>query len=123
MRAFSFRRVLPTIVVVLCVLFNCCSVIKTPALGWTLIREFFDSLVVTYRSGTVVSYACSHERQQVIAVENTPVFHEHPGIETSPQLALFDLSMFEGRYVTKRPPNRKHPSPDASQLIIQGLES
>ncbi len=78
------------------------------------------SLVVTYQRGTVVSYAISHERSQGVSIENTPVFHEHPGIQHSPQLALFALSGFECRYVTRRLPNRKrpHPKKDAIQLEI-----
>ena len=73
------------------------------------IREFFDSLVVTYRSGTVVSYPCSHCESQIIEIENTPVFHHHPAIEHSTQLLLFDLSAFKCKYVIRRKPNRKRP--------------
>jgi hypothetical protein len=40
------------------------------------IREFFDSLVVVYHSGTIVSYECSHEKSDVSSILNTPVFHE-----------------------------------------------
>jgi len=40
------------------------------------IREFFHSLVVIYQSGTVVSYACTHGRNEVTSVPNTPVFHD-----------------------------------------------
>ena len=29
------------------------------------IQEFFDSLVITYQSGAVATYACTHERSQV----------------------------------------------------------
>ncbi|MBI1930092.1 transposase family protein [Candidatus Poribacteria bacterium] len=90
------------------------------------IREFFDTLVITYQRGTIVSYACSHERSEVIAVENTPVFHDYPGIFHSPQMELFNLSSFKWRYVYRRPPNRKHPKPkkDATQLEIDfGKES
>jgi transposase InsO family protein len=86
------------------------------------IREFFDSLVVTYKSGTIVSYACTHERSQITAVSNTPVFHDHPGIEPSAQLELFDFSQFQLRYVSRRPPNRKHPPGSATQLVIEGLD-
>ncbi len=85
------------------------------------IREFFDSLVVIYKSGTMVSYACTHERSQVASVSNTPVFHDHPGIEPTRQLELFDLSRFQLRYVSRRLPNRKHPRGNATQLLIQGL--
>ncbi len=85
------------------------------------IREFFDSLVIIYQSGTAVSYACTHERSQIASVPNTPVFHAHPGIETTRQLELFDLSQFPLRYVSRRPPNQKHPCSNAIQLMIEGL--
>jgi hypothetical protein len=85
------------------------------------IREFFDSLVVVYHSGTVVSYECSHERSEVSSIFNTPVFHDHPGIESSKQLELFDLSQYQLRYVSRRPPNHKHPAGRATQLMIEGL--
>jgi len=85
------------------------------------IREFFDSLVIVYHSGTVVSYECSHERSEVSSIFNTPVFHDHPGIESSKQLELFDLSQFQFRYVSRRPPNHKNPAGNATQLTIEGL--
>ena len=85
------------------------------------IREFFDSLVVIYQSGTVVSYACTHERSQIDSVPNTPVFHDHPGIESSGQLELFDMSQFPLRYVSRRPPNQKHPQGNAIQLLMEDL--
>ncbi len=85
------------------------------------IREFFDSLVVTYKSGTLASYECTHERSQITSISNTPVFHDHPGIEPSAQLELFDLSQFQLRYVSRRPPNQKHLSGNATQLVIEGL--
>jgi len=86
------------------------------------IREFLDSLVVVYRSGTVVSYECVHERSEVSSVLNTPVFHDNRDIESSTQLELFDLSGFQLRYVSHRPPNQKHASGNARQLIIEGLD-
>ena len=86
------------------------------------IREFFDSLVVTYRSGSVVSYECTHEKSQVTAIKNAPVFHQHQGIGDSPQLELFDLSSYQLRYVTKRPAHRRrHYQRDASQLTIRDI--
>ncbi len=85
------------------------------------IREFFDSLVIIYQSGTVVSYACTHERSQIASVPNTPVFHDHPGIEPTRQLELFDLSQFQLRYVSRRPPNQKHPRGKGTQLWIGNL--
>ena len=85
------------------------------------IREFFDSLVVVYKSGTLASYECAHEQSQVISVSNTPVFHDHPGIESSAQLELFDFSSFPLRYVSRRPPNRKHPRSNAIQMLIEGI--
>ena len=85
------------------------------------IREFFDSLVIVYHSGTVVSYECSHERSEVSLISNTPVFHAHPGIEPSKQLELFDLSQFQLRYVSRRLPNQKNVSGNADQLVIEGL--
>jgi hypothetical protein len=85
------------------------------------IQEFFDSLVITYRAGAVASYSCTHERRQVTSVPNTPVFHDHPGIESSKQLELFDLSQFPLRYVSRRPPNRKHPRVEAAQLLMAHL--
>jgi transposase InsO family protein len=85
------------------------------------IREFFDSLVVVYHSGTVVSYECIHERSEVSSIFNTPVFHDHPGIESSKQLELFDLSQFQLGYVSRRPPNHKNPVGSATQLVIEGL--
>ena len=85
------------------------------------IREFFDSLVVVYKSGTLASYQCAHERSQIISVSNTPVFHDHPGVESSGQLELFDLSQFPLRYVSRRPPNQKHPLGNATQPAIEGV--
>jgi transposase InsO family protein len=85
------------------------------------IREFFDSLVIVYHSGTVASYECTHERSEVSSVYNTPVFHDHPGIESSAQLELFDFSQFQLRYVSRRPPNQKHPVGSATQLVIEAL--
>ena len=85
------------------------------------IQEFFDSLVVTYKSGAVVSYACAHECSEVASVPNTPVFHDHPGIELTKQLELFDISQFKLRYVSRRPPNRKHPTGNATQLVMEGI--
>jgi len=73
------------------------------------------------QSGSVVTYACSHERIQVASVPNTPVFRDYPGIETSTQLELFDLSQFWLRYVSCRPPNRKHHRSNAVQLLMEDL--
>lgn len=87
------------------------------------IGEFFDSMVVTYRSGTVVSSECAHKRSQISSIPNTPVFHEHQEIKDSPQRELFNLSGFEFRYVMRRPPyRRRHPKRDATQLMIEGVE-
>lgn len=83
------------------------------------IREFFDSLVVTYRSGTVVSYACSHKRREIVAVANDAVFRDHPGIEVTGQLELFDLSQFPRRYVNRRPPYRKRRRKPKLQLLFE----
>ena len=85
------------------------------------IREFFDSLVVVYKSGTFASYACVHEHSQITSVSNDPVFHDHHGTESSRQLELFDLSGFPLRYVNRRPPNRKHPRNNAVQMLIEGI--
>jgi transposase InsO family protein len=85
------------------------------------IQEFFDSLVITYQDGAVASYSCVHERRQVTSVPNTPVFHDHPGIESSKQLELFDLSQFQLRHVSRRPPNRKHPRSNATQLLMENI--
>ena len=85
------------------------------------IQEFFDSLVITYQSGAVASYACSHEHSQIASISNAPIFHDHPGIETSAQLELFDFSRFRLCYVSHRPPNRKRPRGNAKQLMIEGL--
>jgi hypothetical protein len=85
------------------------------------IQEFFDALVITYRFGAVVSYGGSHERSQIISISNTPVFHDHPEIKASTQLELFDLSQFQLRYVSRRPPNRKHPNVKATQLLMGNL--
>jgi hypothetical protein len=85
------------------------------------IREFFDSLVVVYKSGTLASYECAHERSQIVSVSNTPVFHDHPGIESAKQLELFDFSQFQLRHVSRRPPNQKHPPGNATQLEIEGI--
>jgi hypothetical protein len=84
-------------------------------------QEFFDSLVITYQSGPVVTYPCSHEHNKITSVPNTPVFHGHPGIEPIRQLELFDLSQFQLCYVSRRPPNRKHPSDSATQLLMEDL--
>lgn len=77
------------------------------------IQEFFDSLVIIYRAGAVASYSCIHERSQVISVSNNPVFHDHAEIKTSAQFQL--------RYVSRRPPNRKHPRVKATQLLMEDL--
>ncbi|MFC1717356.1 integrase core domain-containing protein [Candidatus Poribacteria bacterium] len=45
------------------------------------IQEFFDSLVITYQSGTVVTYPCMHERSKISSIPNPPVFHDHTGID------------------------------------------
>ncbi len=85
------------------------------------IQEFFDSLVITYQDGPVASYACSHKRSQIVSIPNTPVFHDHPEIKPSAQLELFDLSQFQLRYVSRRPPNQKHPRGKGTQLWIGNL--
>ena len=85
------------------------------------IRELFDSLVITYRAGAVASYSCIHERSQVISVSNNPVFHDHTQIKPIEQLELFDLPQFQLRYVSRRPPNRKHPRVKATQLLMEDL--
>lgn len=91
------------------------------------IREFFTSLVVTYKSGAVVTYQCSYEEMgaKITSVDSTPVFHDNSGIEKSPQLELFDISDFSSRmrYVTKRPPYQKRRifPIDAIQLVIEGI--
>ncbi len=85
------------------------------------IQEFFDSVVIMYQSGAVATYACTHERSQVASVSNTPVFHDHPEIEPTRQLELFDLSQFQLCYVSRRPPNRRHPRGDTTQLLMTGL--
>ncbi len=82
------------------------------------IQEFFDSLVITYQSGAVVSYLCAHERSQITSVFSTPVFHDHPGIEPTRQLELFDFSQSQFRYVSRRPPYRKRIRSDATQLVM-----
>ncbi|MCH8295668.1 hypothetical protein IH992_31695 [Candidatus Poribacteria bacterium] len=63
--------------------------------------------MVTYRSGTVVSYPCFHEQSKMASIANAPIFHNHPGIEVSRQLQLFDISEFKLRYVSRRPENQK----------------
>ncbi len=83
------------------------------------IQEFFDSLVITYQDGAVASYACIRERSKIASIPNTPVFHDHPGIEPSAQLELFDFSQFQLRYVSRRPPNQKHPRGNDTQLLIE----
>ncbi len=50
---------------------------------------------------------------------NTPAFHDHPEIKPSAQLELFDISQFQLRYVSRRPPNRKHPGVNATQLLME----
>jgi len=59
---------------------------------------------------------------EVSSILNTPVFHDNRDIESSAQLELFDLSGFQLRYVSRRPPNQKHVSGNAQQLIIEGLD-
>jgi hypothetical protein len=89
------------------------------AKGSVEIREYLDSLVVTYLRGTVVSYHCLREQRRITEVENAPVFHDHSGIEPSPQLELFDLSEYQLRYVSRRPRSRrKRYKADATQLLI-----
>ena len=85
------------------------------------IREFFDSLVVMCKSGNLASYECTHERSQITSVSNTHVFHDHPEIKSSTQLELFDFSQFQLHYMSRRPPNRKHPRGDDMQLLIADL--
>jgi transposase InsO family protein len=100
------------------------------------IREFFTSLVVTYKSGAVVTYQLNYEEtgaapprksggEGITSVDSTPVFHDNSGIEKSPQLELFDISDFASRmrYVTKRPPYQKRRifPIDAVQLVIEGI--
>jgi transposase InsO family protein len=84
------------------------------------IREFFDSLVIIYQRGAVVSYGCLQSQSELIEVEKHPVFHEHPEMERSTQLELFDLSGFDHLYVIRRQPYRKRhkPKPDAVQLDL-----
>ena len=85
------------------------------------IQEFFDSLVIIYQSGAVVSYGCSHERSQITSISNIPVFHDHPDIKPTEQLELFDISQSQLCYVSRRPPNREHFPGNATQLVIEGL--
>jgi len=91
------------------------------------IREFLTSLVVTYKSGSVVTYQLNYEETGafIASVDSTPVFHNNSGIEKSPQLELFDISDFSAgiRYVTERPPYRKRRifPLDATQLVIEGI--
>jgi hypothetical protein len=91
------------------------------------IREFFTSVVVTYKSGSVVTYQCSYEEKgaEIASIERTPVFHDHPGIEKSPQLELFDVDDVTDRrcYVTRRPPYRKRRRfpINTTQLVIEGI--
>ena len=91
------------------------------------IREFFSSLVVTYKSGAVVTYQLNYEETgaKIASIERSPIFHDNSGIEKSPQLELFDVDDFTERmrYVTKRPPYRKRAifPKDATQLVIEGL--
>lgn len=84
------------------------------------IREFFDSLVILYQSGSVVSVDKAHEQHEIASIANDPIFHEHPGIEESPQLELFNVAAFGLRYVTRRPPNQKRRKlpKEATQLEI-----
>ena len=55
------------------------------------------------------------------SVSDTPVFHDHPGIEPTKQLELFDMSQFKLGYVSRRRPNRKHPTGNATQLVMEGI--
>jgi hypothetical protein len=86
------------------------------------IRAFFSSLVVTYKSGAVITYQCSYEETgaKIASIDSTPVFHDNSEIEKSPQLELFDISDFsEGmRSVSQRPAYRKRIQRDATQLMI-----
>ncbi len=86
------------------------------------IQEFFDSLVVTYQGGSVVTYACSHERSKITAIPNTPVFHDHPEIKPSAQLELLAFSQLQLRHVSRRPPYQKYPPGNATQLMMEGLD-
>ena len=91
------------------------------------IHEFFTSLVVTYKSGPVVTYQYSYEESgaKITSIETTPVLHDHSGIEKSPQLELFDITDFASqmRYVTRRPPNQKRRTfpIDATQLVLEAI--
>ncbi len=51
-----------------------------------------------------------------------PVFHDHPGIEVSLQLELFNLTEFELRYVTWHPPYRQRQSKPTLQLMLEGID-
>jgi transposase InsO family protein len=88
------------------------------------IRENFDSLIIIYRSGAVVSYECIHEENEIQSVQNTPVFHDHQRIQPSLQLELFDLSAYELHYVTQLPPyvRKSYPSVDAIQLTFLDIQ-
>ena len=83
------------------------------------IQEFFDSLVITYQDGPAASYVCIREHSKIASIPNTPVFHDHPGIEPSAQLELFDFSQLQLRYVSRRPPNQKYPRDKGTQLLIE----
>ena len=83
------------------------------------VREFCDSLVVTYQEGAVVSYECTIDKSRIESVKNTPLFHEHSQILDTAQLELFDPFDNRLRYVKKRAPFRRSTiSPDATQLLI-----
>ena len=64
---------------------------------------------------------CWHEHSEINFVSDTPMFHDHPGIEPTTQLELFGLSQFPLRYVSRRPPNQKYPPGNATQLVIEGV--
>ena len=101
------------------------SVLNLPGKGSK--SPSFTSLVVTYKSGAVVTYRLNYEEAgaKIASIDSTPVFHDNSGIEKSPQLEVFDVSAFSKgvRYVTQRPPYRKRRilPIDATQLVIEGI--
>ena len=88
---------------------------KNPRLGsWRLSQfEYVDQKL----SRTTIWRVLVEARQTRLPLQ----FHYHLGIETSTQLELFDLSRLQLRYVSRRPPNQKHPLGKGTQLWIGNL--
>ena len=86
------------------------------------IREFLENWVVAYKGSAVVTYSYCEQTDETsfLSLDSAPVFHDHRGIPSSPQLELFSVAAFKMRYVSRREANRKRKKVnfDAVQLTF-----